>query len=192
MSAVQTDVVADNAAPDTTEYRKIIQHLAAEKINRRIPNGKPAHAAILLEAMFTKADRDMRIFSRSLDESTYDNADLIDAAQRFLSRPATRLRILLQNRIDVSALKSHPLIKALSEMTAALTTAHEQKLQIRFAEGAYSKDSAKHLAVMDDLGFRFEVDHDKTQAIANFNEPRVASELATAFDRAFMMAKPAI
>ncbi len=172
-------------APEVIEYRKLIFKLATGQIDQRIPNGKPIHAAILLEAMFERATSDMRIFTGSLSPSTYNAPFLIEAATRFLRKPGATLKILIQNTL--ADLLERPLIKAATSLHGGSTG-----LLVRFARGAYATNAAKHIAVMDSVGYRFETDHSSTSAIANFNEPRVASELASTFDRAFVMAHPAM
>jgi hypothetical protein len=67
-------------------------------------------------------------------------------------------------------------------------------VEIRCAAGSYAvKDSAKHFAVMDGEAFRFEIRHceDKEtaslstcEAVANFNEPKIARHLRNVFEQA--------
>jgi hypothetical protein len=177
-------------SPDAIGYRKTIQALASGDVNQRIPNGEPAHAAVLLEAMFRKAKADVRIFSRALATNTFGNVELIDAADRFLARRGTRLRVLLEKPMDPVAMDRHPFISSVRDV-AAKTTGLCGAFELRFARGTYATETAKHMAIMDDVGFRLETNHENTQAVANFNEPGVALELAAAFDRAFSMGVPA-
>ena len=167
-------------APEVIEYRRLIHRLASGAIDQRIPNGKPIHAAILLEAMFEHASSDVRIFTGAMSPRTYDAPFLVEAARRYLSRPGRSLKVLIQKKVD--GLHDRPIMKAIAGAPG---------LAVRFARGTYATDAAKHIAVMDTVGYRFEAEHSTTSAIANFNEPKVASELATAFDRAFSMATPA-
>jgi hypothetical protein len=180
--AALTGVLVPATISGADEYRKIIQLLSTGMINQQIPNGKPLHAAILLEAMFKKARREMRIFSRDLAPSTYDAPELIEAAEDFLKR-GLRLKVLIQDRQSASEVERRKIVRRLKEIGG---------MDLRFAEGAYSRQDAKHMAVMDETGYRFETDHNKTIAIANFNEPAAASELASAFDRAFAMGTQAV
>jgi len=169
-------------------YRLLIDRLARGSVNQRIPNGHPMHAAILMESMFENARNDMRIFSGQLAGETYDQPELIDAACRFLERPGARLRILLQDTLPIEELARKRLVVELAEKNSRRLGA----MELRTATGVYASGAAKHFAVMDDRGFRFEVDHPGTQAIANFNEQDAARDLSAAFDAAFRMAKPVI
>ena len=87
---------------DASDYRRLIESLAKGQVNQRIPNSLPLHASILLETMFRFAREDIRIFSGALAAPVYDQSELIDSVGRFLSRPGTRLRILLQQRQERS------------------------------------------------------------------------------------------
>jgi hypothetical protein len=166
--------------PDELEYRALVHRLASARTDQRIPNGKAIHAAIVLEAMFARASAEMRVFSGALSPATYDVAFLREAARRFLKRPGTSLKVLIQERLR--EVFDRPFLRELIGFPG---------LSVRFALGAYARPDAKHIAVMDSVGYRFELDHSNTSAVANFNEPRVAMELASVFDRAFSIAEPA-
>ena len=166
------------------EYRQIIEKFAAQRLNQRVPNGLPQHAAILIETMFQHAAAEMRIFSGDCNETVFGKPSTIAAVCNFLSKPYAVLRILVQNEKDQEWVDTHPLVTALKE----LESPHGQ-VEIIAAEGVYSTDEANHFAVMDNDGYRFEFDHQNTKAVANFNEPEVAKELLSAFDSAFKLAK---
>lgn len=173
------------AQTELRSYRQLIEQLAQGGINHRIPNSIPAHAAVLLETMFRHAREEIRIFTGEMRPAVYGDSGLMDAARRFLLRPGACLRILLQTAREEAWLKEQPIVRA------CLAHAQPGALDIRCANGVYATPVAKHFAVMDDRGYRFELNHDKTQAIANFNEPDAARKLVSAFDRAFAMATPA-
>lgn len=165
-------------------YRQFIEVLARDNVNQRIPNGHPVHASVLVEAMFEKAEREMRIFTGSLAAETYDEPLLVDAACRFLTKPRSRLRILLQQPMQKTDVLSRKMVSEILAMRARRVGTFD----VRVADPAYAHDD--HYAVMDDGGFRFEVDHTETTAVANFNEPSVARELASGFDVAFGLGVP--
>lgn len=162
------------------EYATLVDRLAREKANARIPNGKPEHAKALLQSMFRHAQSEVRIFSLELSEQVY-GSEMAAAAASFLGREGTSLKILLQRHVD--AVK-HPM---LSELEKAQIIG---QLVVRDNADDFWRD-AKHFAVMDKSGFRFEFTHDlanaKCEAIANFNEPDTAKSLADAFDGAFSL-----
>jgi hypothetical protein len=170
-------------AEEILTYKKVVGRLARGKICQQIPNEHPMHAAALIETMFDNAEKDVRIFTGKLAKATYDQPDLVAAAARFLERPGARLRILVQRQLTRADLQDRAMIAKIHE---------SPKLEIRQATGSYAESDANHFAVMDEHGFRFELEHSKSEAVANFNEPRIARELIAAFDSAFAMGKPLI
>lgn len=169
-----------------SEYRKIVERFASGRINQRIPNGLHEHATVLLEAMFKNAAAEIRIFTGDLEPSVFGDSSLVKAACEFLqTKPYSSLQILIQKERDDQWLSSHPLLKAVTELPGRHGT-----VQIRAATGRYSTDEAHHFAVMDNDGYRFELEHANCKAVANFNEPAVARSLIDAFDKAFANAKP--
>ncbi len=171
---------------DGDEYRKLIEELASKSINQRVSNGQPLHAGILLETMLKRARSRVCIFSGNLDPAAYDQPGILDAVVQFMRRSGARLRILLQETQARELLMQKPLVRILDENKATAMGVTE----IRCAKGPYSTPRAHHFSVMDDHAYRFEVDHAKMQAFANFNEPKVAKDLLTAFDQAFDIAVP--
>lgn len=170
-----------------SEYKKIVDRFASERINQRIPNGLYEHATVLLQAMFKNAAAEVRIFTGDLDQTVFGNPSLINSAKAFLrNKPYARLRILVQKEQNPEWLTSHPLVKAIQEIDG-----QKGDFELRFAKGNYSTDDAHHFAVMDNDGYRFELDHEACKAVANFNEPEVAQALLGAFDKAFSCAEEA-
>lgn len=169
------------------EYRRVIAYLASNRINVRIPNGLPQHASILIETMFSNAAGEMRIFTQELNEDVFGKPKVLQAARKFLSKPYANLSILLQRPNNIDHFKEHPLFRVFSELKDS-NSLHGAVL-VKNAAGSYSEDGANHFAVMDNDGFRFETDHKKCKAIANFNDSKTAKKLIAAFDSAIELSK---
>jgi hypothetical protein len=160
--------------------------MATSQMNQRIPNGQPEHAAVLFESMFGMAQADIRIFTGLLDPRAYAQPGLSKAAKDFVCRRNTSVRILFQKPPQAGGwLRRQPLIESVLDRNGHLP----DNFQMRLATGEYAK-SDRHFAVMDQRGYRYEIDHDKCKAFANFNEPDVANKLAMSFDEAFASANP--
>ncbi len=171
---------------EIADYRQLIEELARKSMNQRVSNGQPQHAAILLETMLKRARESVRIFTGELSPEAYDAPGLVEAALQFVGKHGSRLRILLQERHTREWTMGRPLVKSVDVNKANLCGT----LEVRCATGAYAGPAAHHFAVMDEQGYRFEHDHSKMRATANFNEPKVARSLITAFDLAFGIAVP--
>jgi hypothetical protein len=162
-----------------TGYRESILELARKRSRQRIPNGQPAHASALFEAMLLTAQNNVCIFSNRLVPEVFDQAEVLAAAIRFVIDGNRSLKILVQDDSDIA-----------NRGLAGLTNLAPDRVTIRKAVGSYATSDAKHFCVMDERAFRFEFDHDQCSAIANFNEPEVAKRLQSAFDGAFDMGVP--
>lgn len=170
---------------DILEYRTIIERFARDRIDARVPNGLPQHASILIETMFRSATAEIRIFSRELDEKVFGSSEIKNAVIKFISnKPYANLKILLQKNHDEKWINNHFLVNAIKQIDGL-----HGRVEIRNAAGSYAKDDTNHFAVMDNDGFRFELDHDNCKAVANFNEPKTAKKLITAFDEAFKISR---
>jgi len=159
------------------EYRELVEKLVRNNSATRISNGQSAHAAILIETMFKNACSEVRIYSGELNNDVYCGDGVIHSAIEFLKKAGSSLRILLQKDHESS---SHKLLNAIESNDDLLGD-----YEVRVAVGTYATDDADHFAIMDEKGFRYEIDHDKCNAIASFNEPETAQKMATIFDFVF-------
>jgi hypothetical protein len=171
------------------EYRRMIKLFADRKIAIRIPNGRPEHASILMEAMFENATTEVRIFTRDLNEKIYGSAEMLKTVRSFIDRPNSCLKILFQNNQSLSLVEQHPLLKEINNITSR---GLHGTIEIKNAVGSYATNEANHFAVMDSDAFRYETNHDGCKAVANFYEPKMAKKLIQAFDSAFSMAKESL
>lgn len=171
------------------EYKRMIKLFADGKIAIRIPNGRPEHASILMQAMFENATSTVRIFTRDLNEKIYGSAEMLKAVRSFIDRPNSCLKILFQNNQSLSLVEQHPLLKEITNITSS---GQHGTIEIKNAVGSYANNAANHFAVMDNDAFRYETNHDGCKAVANFYEPKIAKNLIQAFDSAFSMAKESL
>lgn len=166
-----------------SEYRELIKKFASCRTNTRIQNGLPQHASILVETMLNTATAEMRIYTKELNESVYGALEVQAALRKFLSKPYSCLKILLQDGQDQSWVSKHPLLQICEDFRHK---SGHGAVMVKAAVGSYSR-GANHFTVMDNDGYRFETDHENCKAIANFNEPETAKKLIEVFDMAFSM-----
>lgn len=169
--------------PKCEEYRLIAERYARTRVDKRLPCGMPIHAAVLIEMMFETALSEMRIYAKDLSELVFCRPEVLQAAVNFAAKPHTSLKILLEKKPCENWADTHPLIKALKGRDIY------GEIEVLFAAGNYAEGDAEHFAVLDKRGFRFEFDHYKCKAVANFNDPDIAKNLASTFDKAFLLAK---
>ncbi|MBF0320997.1 MAG: hypothetical protein HQL01_14455 [Nitrospirae bacterium] len=152
------------------EYYATIEECAKKKKSLEISNGSPEHAARLMETFFKYGRKRVFIFTGKL-EHVYDADDMIDEALTFLNKPDCSLTIAFADKgvLDTD-IKNHAFIKGIiSDSNAA------KKFKLYDAREWFSEIS--HFALMDNSAYRYEIDHDKSQAIANFNDVKTVQRL---------------
>jgi hypothetical protein len=135
--------------------------------------------------MFGTAVARVCIFTEQLLPDVFASAEVIDAAGAFMSRRDARLDVLVQKPKVQSNWAEHPLLQQLTSGPSQ----GRGRIELRAATGSYARDTAHHFAVVDGVGYRFEVDHGTAEAIASFHEPETAKSLTAAFDEAFNLSQ---
>lgn len=172
----------DPNAGETAErlYREMIDDAAESCKAEIISNKDPRHAAYLMQTLFKRAKKHVRIYTTQLArnvgrEQVYASPDLIGAATALATeRPDTRVSVIVQEALDIDegmAPTDHPLIKGLSSERARLRVCQYEG-ERQFGD----------FAVMDESAYRVETDDRKATAMANFGDPEFASILAKLFD----------
>lgn len=162
------------------DYKDIIDRCAESGENFVINNGNAAYAAYLLTKFFVKAKKQVRIFTGELFAEVFDNQDLIDAAVKFLSNDADcKIVVAFQEEEG----KSSKVLER--DFVKKLTTKlpkNSGKLEI-YSISLDLDGQVNHFAVMDSSAFRYELDHDKKSAVANFGDQKNSSKLKEFFDK---------
>jgi hypothetical protein len=166
-------------------FRAYVRNLAKNRVGERIRTSSKRHAIAIFEAMFGSATKKICIFTEQLLPDVFGAAEVIDAAGSFISRPQTILQVLVQTPKVQSNWGEHPLFRALTSGPPE----GRGRIVARAATGSYARDTAHHFAVVDEVGYRFEVQHDTAEAIASFSEPTTAKQLQVAFDEAFNLSQ---
>lgn len=160
---------------EINEYFALIDECARTSKDLTIPNSEPKHAAYLIKTLFKNADAVIRFFTGNLFEGVFGDQELQEEACKFIRGDANHsIRIAYQGELDIS--KSTFIQKILKD------NQRKGSLNIWDASKKYP-DYENHFAVMDNKAFRFELDHAKTKAIANFGDFKNAIKLVGIFDR---------
>ena len=168
-----------------------------------VGNGKPAHAAYLIEKFLTNAEQEVRLFSGCLKREAqgvalYGNPHIHEAMRGFFERNG-KLTILLEDDIDVDdgSPGSHPMIVNARAWVDGIDNGKVLKdfLDIRKArresiESLMKDDFHHHWMVMDQRVFRLETNIDAYKAAVGFGRSEVAKALAVMFDGLFDRAYP--
>ena len=119
----------------------------------------------------------------------YGNPHVATAAETLLSKPDSRITVVLEGDIDVDegqSVRDHPLVSSiLSQIDSGeLKGAFEvRKLGERRLRWLRRKGICHHLMVMDEQAYRLETDTSSMKAHVNFGDVKNARMLAHLFDR---------
>ena len=161
------------------DYMRIIDRCAENGENFVINNGNAMHAAYLLTKFFVRAKDQVRIFTGELFAEVFDDQDLIAAAVKFLSSNANRKIVVAFQEKEG---KSGRVLKR--NFVKKLAALPEDVGKIKIYSISLDLDGqVNHFAVMDSNAFRYELDHDKKSAVANFGDRKNSSKLKQFFDK---------
>jgi hypothetical protein len=157
------------------DYYKLVENCASKKLDVEIANGQIDHAQILLEAMLRHGKKSIKIFTGALREELYSDFKFKVSVKIYFLISIGTLTFLIQN---IDNLKEHELYKLARELDpkAKRITFHILN------NSSDAGDETNHFAVMDNLAYRLEIDDERVEAKANFNDEKQNQELTKKFD----------
>lgn len=160
---------------DNDPYDDYVSDLADSKSDELISNGQIEHAQSIIRNLLSHAENEVRIFTSCLHPKIYCDPRVVEAASAFLERDDVKIKVLIQDANNLDS--STPFFKLCSE--------HDDKCIVMEVVTDSDRSIKQHMVVMDQIGFRFCADMDKNEAIASFNAPGAAKNLAEQFDILF-------
>lgn len=160
----------------TGNYFAIIDRCAKNSENFPIPNSNTEHAAYVMKTLFHHANSEVCIFTGGLFEGVYGDNDVLTEAINFLKKDGVTLTIAYQEGIknDNSFRKS---IMSNSDIK-------DVAKKVKIYDASKTINSVKnHFCVADRKAFRYELVHDKHEAIANFGDKENAQILCDVFGK---------
>jgi len=157
------------------DYYEIVENCASKKLDVEIANGQIDHAQILLEAMLRHGKKSIKIFTGALKEELYSDFRFKEWVKIYFLISTGKLTFLIQK---IDNLKEHELYILAKELDpeAKRITFHILN------DSSDAADETNHFAVMDDLAYRLEIDDERVEAKANFNDEKKNQELTNKFD----------
>jgi len=152
-------------------YRELVLDLFSNHSSKLIANSSEQHAAVLFEAIFKNAKKDIRIYSEKLSATVFNNSFLIDEARKFIENP--------DHKLLIAVTASHP---DASDFLSLIRQPHNAKISVYRFPKIYSKGKSINFAVMDDFAYRFEPDSTNCRAIACANDPNFGQRLVAIYD----------
>ncbi|QWR78677.1 hypothetical protein [Candidatus Magnetomonas plexicatena] len=155
------------------EYKALIDACAKEKRDHAIENGHSKHAAYLLTKFFETAITKVNIYSGALSNEVFGDSDLQATALDFIGRENTKLTIVVETDVRED--------EPINKFVEFLSKSDKKNIDIRLFNIS-EKKGINHFAVMDESGYRFEIDEKKMKAIANFGDKKMTDKLYKIFD----------
>ena len=167
------------------EYKDFVKSLALSNENRTFLNSNEDHAVEVLEQLFQISENEIRIFAGCLCKHVGNRSEYIVALSEFIEQGGT-LHILL-NAYDEEAARNSNLYKRLAyyidggkPVVVKSTDAHPYRV--------FDTDKREvHFTIGDRKAYRIETDIDKRTAECNFNNPKLAENMADFFDTLFVL-----
>lgn len=165
------------------EYFDLIESCAKNKIDLEIPNGSATHALHLLRQFFKYSKKRVYIFSGLLYDKIFDDSELIELTKKFLHEAGHQMIIAFsKEEVTPDIIKSRLFMREIANDP-------ERKGNVLLYDARFAS-SINHFAIMDDKAYRFELDHDKSIAVANFSDKNTVAKLDAIFDNVIKMATP--
>ena len=124
-------------------------------------------------ALTQKTSRNIDILSRHLDNSIFDVSDFIEAIKQLsISSKFTRIRILIKDP-DPMIQKGHRLIDLIQQLTSSI--------EVRTINDEY-KTYNEAFSLYDGKGVIYLRHADRYEGMANFDRPRLVTELSNKFN----------
>lgn len=165
-------------------YKDFVMALSISGENKTFLNSDEEHALEVLVRIFQIAQKEIRIFAGCLCHHVGNKQEYIIALSEFLERGGS-LKILL-NKFDKEKAKASGLYKRLAyyKEKGYPVTVKESQAHPYFTEDPDKKEI--HFTVADNKAYRIETDIEKRTAECNFNNPNLAKDTTTFFDKLFI------
>lgn len=162
------------------EYYETIDRCAEEEIDLTIYNSDPKHASYLLTTLLSRAKSEVCIYTGGLSETVFADQSLINKAIEFLKGNVShKIRIVFQEKNNQDKLLGNAFVKAIISEGSLGSLIDRLEL---WQASEYCYDIKNHFTVMDRKAFRYETDHGKKTAVANFGDKDSAKTLFDMFE----------
>lgn len=169
------------------EYRKAVEYYASNSIDNLIHNRGNEHALIIFQNIFRTSNEHIRIAANNLwNDEVVNTKEYIDSLSAFLSKPNSKLDILLTNEPnieDVKHRKGNNIYNMLYNHRAYLSG----RVRIKSGEGKTFRYDGKplHFCTADERMYRLETNPDEREAQCNFCDVAHTGKLIDNFDRVY-------
>lgn len=159
-------------------YRDHIKRLASERNGETVFNGSADHAAVIMESLFSSAQKCVRILTGDLNAKVYGATPVVQRARQFLGHEDHKIQIIVE---DLNVSGSHPLVEELAD---------EDGFEMYQLDADVAQRVSFHFSTADDDCFRFEREKNSHAAIAAFGDADTTQHLNSVFDDLLELSAP--
>ena len=172
---------------EVKEYQKAVTDFADKKANFEFTNKGKHHAEIVVANLIKTAEKELLIYSGSLNKDVANNSYLVKTLNQFLES-GKKLRLIVDS-LPPEQERSEALKQILvSENNPLRDVRIKEDIDQSFANklsDMFSDKQAHHFMVADGRAYRLEIDAEEYKAICNFNDEKIASTLKNLIDQYF-------
>lgn len=166
---------------ESDAYRQKVKAFARECSGEPIFNAAVEHASIVIETIFSVAEKSVSVLSGTLNPRVYGRDEVITEARLFLvSSYRNALRIILESDSPLDR-QRHPLLRACAEF---------DNVQLRLAPPEVQELYDFHFVVANNDCYRFESDKRRPVATTKFGDAEGATNLNKIYEELWQQCRP--
>ncbi len=156
-----------------SHYREYVQRVAEEADGERIILNRTAgHAAIIVAALFAKAERKLEILTTCLADDVFGQDEVLRSVGEFLQKPDTEIDVLHEANIEPHSNKF---------LHAIHSAGFGNRIGTTLVPASVQADYDFHFAVADACHYRFQETRGRREAIVQFGNARTGHQIREVF-----------
>ena len=178
------------------QYSQELSYLAKNRVEKVFNNGKPAHAAIVMENIFRETGKcpkggEVRIYAKNLNGEISKYSNYRHSLLEFLLSQNTAIKVIIDEEPTnvVTETNAFNLLTTFSKTQKLNGKIHLRKVSNPGKVAHLVQDQLQfsdvHFAVSTENMYRFEIDSALHFAECSFNGPSMSQQLTQVFDTMF-------
>lgn len=165
------------------QYLETIDRHAKNSINFAFQNKRLDYAAIIMSKILEYADKEVRIYDNTINGDIADRHPLFNKTLVEFLESGKTFKLVIKNE----EYKNSTIYESLAEFSKVYPTQVIVKLATDDFKEVVKKNVASdaNFMVNDKNALRLEISADNRDAICNFNDKQLATQLCTIFDQKF-------
>lgn len=172
---------------DIKEYQEAVKYFSDNQENFEFTNKGIHHATSVVSNLIRTTKNELLIYSGNINKDVANDPHLVKVLNAFLESGKS-LRVVLDN-MPSDEEKSESLKQIIASIKNSkrdvILKVDTEKVFFNGIKDLFKDGEAHHFMVADGMAYRFEIDALQYKAICNFNDVKIAGDLAKAFNSLF-------